>query len=63
MPYINLKVAGTLTGAQKKEIAARFAKTMEEVAGKPPAATYIVIDEVPRTSWAKGETFLEDPGD
>lgn len=61
MPYINVRVAGTLTGAQKREIVTRMTQVMEEVAGKPPAATYIVIDEVPRTHWAKGGELLE-PG-
>ncbi|MDH4229038.1 MAG: 4-oxalocrotonate tautomerase family protein [Nitrospirota bacterium] len=63
MPYINVKVAGKLTGTQKKEIVRRITQVMEEVAGKPPAATYIVIDEVPRTNWAKAGAPLEDPGD
>lgn len=63
MPYINVRVAGQLSGAQKKEIVQRITRVMEEVAGKPPAATYIVIDEVPRTHWAKSGEMLEDPGD
>jgi len=63
MPYINVRVAGPLTGAQKKAITTRITQVMEEEAGKPPSATYIVIDEVPRTNWAKGGALLEDPGD
>ncbi|MDH5527436.1 MAG: 4-oxalocrotonate tautomerase family protein [Nitrospirota bacterium] len=63
MPYINVRVAGALSGTQKKEITRRITQVMEEVAGKPPSATYIVIDEVPRTNWAKSGEMLEDPGD
>lgn len=63
MPYVNLKVAGRLTGDQKREIVRRFTQVLEEVAGKPPAATYIVIDEVSRENWAKGGALLEDPAD
>ena len=59
MPYINLKVAGTLSKEQKDEIAKDFSTTLERVAGKPKESCYIVIDEVPRTHWAKGENFLE----
>lgn len=62
MPYINVRVAGPLTGEQKRQIVSRITQVMEEVAGKPPSATYITIDEVPRTHWAKGGQLLEDPG-
>ena len=59
MPYINLKVAGNLTKEQKEEITKRITQTMKDVAGKPESATYIVIEEVPRTNWAKGGQLLE----
>ncbi len=60
MPYINVKVAGNLTKEQKQEIAREFTSTMEKVAGKPPAATYIVIEEVSRENWAKSGKLLAD---
>lgn len=58
MPYINLKVAGELTREQKEKIADQFSQTLLDVVGKPKANTYIVIDEVPRENWAKGENLL-----
>ncbi len=58
MPYINLKVAGKLTRKQKEDIAQEFAETLLRVAGKPKDATYLVIDEVERENWAKGEKLL-----
>lgn len=58
MPYINVKVAGSLTQEQKKEIAKQFSETLEKVANKPKNHTYIVIDEVERNNWAVGENFL-----
>ena len=58
MPFINLKVAGQLTKEQKDEIAQRFSQTLLDVCNKPKEATYLVIDEVPRENWAKGEKFL-----
>jgi 4-oxalocrotonate tautomerase len=58
MPYINLKVAGELTQEQKKSIAKDFSDTLERVAGKPKGSLYLVIDEVDRKNWAKGEAFL-----
>ncbi len=58
MPYISLRIAGEATKEQKDQIAAEFSDTLFRVLGKPKEATYLVIDEVPRTNWAKGEKFL-----
>ncbi len=58
MPYINLKLVGTLTKEQKNEIARRFAETLQEVVGKPKDHTYLVIDEVAGENWAVGERFF-----
>ena len=60
MPIVNLKVLGTLTDDQKRELVKRFTKDLEEVAGKPPEYTYVVIEEVPRTHWGhKGVLFAD----
>lgn len=58
MPYVSLRVAGKLTRQQKETIAKEFAETLERVAGKPKAATYLVFDEVERENWAVGEKLL-----
>ncbi|MBW2276300.1 MAG: 4-oxalocrotonate tautomerase family protein [Deltaproteobacteria bacterium] len=60
MPYVNVKIAGSLTDDQKREIAKQVTNTMQEVAGKPPQYTYVVIEEVPRTDWAIGGQLLAD---
>ncbi len=60
MPYINVRVAGALQPEQKREIARRITEVMQDVAGKPPEATYITIDEVPRENWAKSGKLLEN---
>ena len=59
MPYINVKVAGELTRVQKETIVDEITQLMERVANKPPAATYITIDEISRENWAKGGELLE----
>ncbi len=59
MPYVNIRVAGQLTRDQKEQIVAEVTDTLKRVAGKPESATYIVIDEVPRDSWAKSGALLE----
>ena len=58
MPYISLKVAGKLTREQKAAIAKEFASALEKIAGKPKDSTYLVIDEVERENWAKGDNLL-----
>lgn len=60
MPYINVRVAGALKPEQKREIVKRITEVMQDVAGKPPEATYIVIDEVSRENWAKAGKLLEN---
>ncbi len=60
MPYVNVKVAGKLTKEQKEKIVEGITKVLEEVANKPPSATYIVIDEVDRENWAKGGKLLSN---
>ena len=60
MPYVNVKVVGKLTKEQKEKIAEGITKVLEEVANKPPSATYIVIDEVDRENWAKGGKLLSN---
>ena len=58
MPYINLKLVGTLTKEQKEEIAKQFSDTLENVANKSKNHTYIVIDEIPGSNWAVGDKFF-----
>ena len=59
MPYINVRVAGSLSREQKEKIVDGITRVMQEVAGKPPEATYITIDEVDRGNWAKAGRLLD----
>ncbi|WP_457643484.1 tautomerase family protein [Persephonella sp.] len=60
MPYVNVKVAGSLTKEQKKQIVEGITKLLEEIAGKPPSATYVVIEEIDRDNWGKGGKLLSE---
>ncbi len=60
MPYVNVKVAGELSKEQKRKIVEGITKLLEDVAGKPPSATYVVIEEVSRDNWGKGGKLLSD---
>ena len=60
MPYVNVKVAGPLTKEQKSAIAGKITTALEEVAGKNPKSTYVVIEEVSRENWAVGGKLLTE---
>ncbi|OIO63285.1 MAG: 4-oxalocrotonate tautomerase [Candidatus Marinimicrobia bacterium CG1_02_48_14] len=60
MPFVNIKVAGTLTKEQKAEIAREVTALLERIANKPPEATSVVIEEVSRENWAKAGVLLAD---
>ena len=58
MPYINLRLAGTLKKEQKVQIVKEFAETIERVTGKPQSAVLTFIDEIAHENIAKGDTLL-----
>lgn len=60
MPFVNVKVAGTLTDEQKAELVKRFTQALVEVANKPPEYCFVVIEEIPRTDWGVGGKLLSE---
>lgn len=60
MPYVNLKIAGSLTREQKKKIAQEITDTLERVAHKPRSYTYIVFEEVEMEDWAIAGDLLDE---
>ena len=60
MPYINIKLTGTLSREQKAQIAAEITATLERSAHKPPSYTYVVFDEVPEQNWAVAGRLLDE---
>ena len=48
MPYVNIRIAGSLSREQKQQIAQEITDTLERVAHKPKSYTYIAFDELPR---------------
>ena len=59
MPYVNIRIAGTLTREQKEKIAAEITDTLERVADKPKSYTYIAFDELPDENWAIAGKLLD----
>ncbi len=61
MPYINIRVAGTLTKQQKQEISAGVTDVVSKVSGKPKETILIFIDELPHENIATAGKLLEKP--
>lgn len=60
MPYVNVRLVGSLSEEQKADIAKQFTQTLQEVAGKPPEYVYVVFDEVDRENWAMAGKLFSD---
>ena len=60
MPYVNIRIAGSLTRAQKQHIAEEITATLERVAHKPKSYTYIAFDELPDENWAIAGKLLDN---
>lgn len=58
MPFVNIKLAGSVTKEQKKEIAKEITETLKKHARKPANYTYIVFEEVDYEDWAIGGELL-----
>jgi 4-oxalocrotonate tautomerase len=61
MPYVNIRVAGTLTKDQKSNICKGVTDVISKEAGKPPEAILIFIDEVKHENIAKAGKLLTPP--
>ena len=59
MPYVNIRIAGTLSRDQKAKIAAENTNTLERIALKPPEFTYITFDELSEENWAVAGKLLD----
>jgi len=60
MPYVNVRIAGTLSREQKKQIAEEITDTLERVAGKPRSYTYVAFDELPEENWSVAGKLLDE---
>ncbi len=59
MPYVDIKIAGSLSREQKAEIAQEITATLQRVAHKPPSYTYITFNEVDYEDWAIAGELLD----
>jgi 4-oxalocrotonate tautomerase len=60
MPYVNVRLAGTLSREQKAQIAAEITDTLQRIAHKPASYTYITFDELAEENWAVAGKLLDE---
>jgi len=58
MPIITLENAGSLSAEQKEQLIKKLTDVIVDVTGKPAAAVYVRIDEVPRENFGVGGKSL-----
>ena len=61
MPYVNIRVAGTLNKEQKARSSKGVTDVIAREAGKPPESIIIFIDEVAHENIAKNGELLTPP--
>ena len=61
MPYVNIRVAGTLSKKQKEEICSGVTDVIARVANKPKDSILIFIDEDQHENIAQGGKLLKKP--
>jgi 4-oxalocrotonate tautomerase len=61
MPYVNIRVAGSLTKEQKEKISRGVTDVIAKEANKPPESVLIFIDEVVHENIAKNGKLLVPP--
>ncbi len=61
MPYVNIRVAGTLDKQQKEEICSGVTDVIARVANKPKDSILIFIDEDRHENISTGGKLLQKP--
>ena len=61
MPYVNIRVAGTLDKQQKEEICSGVTDIIARVANKPKDSILIFIDEDQHENVSVGGKLLQKP--
>lgn len=55
MPYVNIRITREhVTSEQKQQLIAGVTNLLQEVLGKNPATTFVIIDEVDTDNWGIG---------
>jgi len=61
MPYVTIRVTGDkVTEEQNNALISRTTEMIEDVLGKDPEITWVVVEEIPADRWGiGGKTYAE----
>ena len=55
MPFLHIRVTDECVSAEhKRQLIEGTTQLLQQVLGKPPASTFVVIEEVPTDNWGVG---------
>ena len=61
MPYINIKITKeNITKEQKQALVSGATKLLQNVLGKNPKTTIVIIDEIGCDNWGINKTLVSD---
>ena len=62
MPYVHVRITreGDTSAARKAEVIAGMTRVLEDVLGKDPRTTFVVIEEVELDNWGIGGLPVEE---
>ena len=61
MPYINIQITDEgVTREQKQQLISASTKLLQDVLGKDPRTTFVVIEEVPTDNWGLAGELVTD---
>ena len=65
MPYVNIQITNeNVTLSQKKQLIEQSTRMLQDVLGKDPNSTFVVIQEIDTDDWGwKGKTITEVRGE
>lgn len=61
MPYINIQVTDEgVTREQKQQLISGSTKLLQDILGKDPQTTFVVIEEIPTDNWGIAGELVTD---
>jgi len=61
MPYINIQVTDEgVTRDQKQQLIRGSTKLLQDILGKDPKTTFVVIEEIPTDNWGLAGELVTD---
>ncbi len=61
MPYINIQVTDEgVTREQKQQLIRGSTKLLQDILGKDPQTTFVVIEEIPTDNWGIAGELVTD---